>query len=89
MLLFLLVLAAVSTQQKGPEIKCPKGISYRVVSRTEILKPDGVRCGFNDLSAPNPAIFMSEDREYSEFKDCKLVRTWHKTVDVFDHCKEI
>jgi len=80
---------AQTTSSGQAQIGAPSdGTTYTVVTSTQVEKADAVRCGMNDASAPNMGIFRAELRQYTEYKDGKVVRTWRDTVDVFDHCYE-
>jgi hypothetical protein len=59
------------------------------MSSTQIVKPDGGNCGFNDATVPSPAIYRRELRHYSEYHSGRLVRTWDATVDVFIECQHV
>ena len=67
----------------GPTIGAANGVTYTVISSTEIIKPDGVLCGYNRFMMPNPGLFRREVRRYQEFDSGILKRTWTETVDVF------
>ena len=76
-------------QDDGPGIGAPPdGVTYIIVTSTQVFKADAVDCGFNDVGAANMGVFNSELREYTEYKDGAAVKTWRDTVDVFDHCYE-
>jgi hypothetical protein len=74
------------SQEKKGEIKAPDGVSYEVVSSSEITKAAGAECGFNKLAAPNPGIYLREVRNYKQYKDGKLIRTWQETKDKWVRC---
>jgi hypothetical protein len=66
----------------GPQ----NGISYTVLSTSRITKPDATNCGFNDIGLPNPASYSREVRQYSEYLNGTLTRSWQETVDTFSAC---
>lgn len=76
--------AAFSGSTIGPA----DGITYQVMSTTEIMKP-AFECGYNDFSIPNPGIFNSEVRQYYEHSAGMLLRTWPETKDTFLRCHPI
>lgn len=73
----------------GPSIGPEEGVSSRIMSSTQIVKPDGGRCGFNDAGVPAPAIYRRELRHYSEYHDGKLLRIWDATEDHFVECQHV
>jgi len=73
-------------QLNAQEMSQPDGISYTVLSVTEIMKPCPGLCGYNDLGVPIMGIYRRELREYSEYQKGKLIRKWQKKVDVFVKC---
>jgi hypothetical protein len=85
----ILLVTACLGQESGPAMGAPAdGATYTVVSSKEVTKADSADCGFNDVSAPKQGVFNEELREYTEFKDGKVVRTWRQTEDVFLRCYE-
>lgn len=85
-LVFMAVCAGQEQQdQTGPP---PDGTTYTVVTSREMSKADSTDCGFNDVSAPIQGVFRQKLREYTQYKDGKVVRTWRDTEEVFLHCYE-
>lgn len=79
----------VPDSSEGPKIGAPRdGITYRVESSTTTTRADAARCGYNDLSLPNTAIYRVEQRTYEEVKDGRVVRTWTETAESFERCYE-
>jgi hypothetical protein len=66
-----------------------EGISYEIISSSQITKPDAGRCGFNDLSIPNSATYTREVRQYTQYANGTVVRTWTETVDTFLACDNV
>lgn len=72
----------------GDTIGTPDGISYRIVSTRDEVRPTPA-CGYNDAMAPIAGSFKIETRFYEEFRDGSLVRSWTEDVETFDHCIDV
>ncbi|MGH9574981.1 MAG: hypothetical protein ACRD40_15800, partial [Candidatus Acidiferrales bacterium] len=85
----LVFMAVCAGQEQQDQIGTPPdGTTYTVVTSKEMNKADSTDCGFNDVSAPNQGVFRQELREYKQYKDGKVVRTWRDTEEVFLRCYE-
>jgi hypothetical protein len=78
---------AVSALAMKPALSAQKGISYSVVTSTEISKAALTECGHNDPGFANTGIYRHELREYRD-TSATPIRTWRDTVDVFVRCHE-
>jgi hypothetical protein len=70
----------------GPTIGPANGTQCTTISKTETSRADAVRCGFNDLSLPNIAVFEIEKRSCTEYKDGKAIRTFQDSQEKFLRC---
>ncbi len=57
------------------EIGAPDGIHYTVSSTREFTQPTAA-CGFNDIGVENAGVFTVETRNYEEWSNGTLVRSW-------------
>ncbi|BDC45375.1 hypothetical protein PTKU15_86720 [Paraburkholderia terrae] len=57
------------------DIGAPDGIHYTVSSTREIIQPTAA-CGFNDIGVANAGVFTVETRNYEEWRNGTLVRSW-------------
>jgi hypothetical protein len=64
------------------------GIGMKILESQEISEPDAVRCGCTEHGIPRSGVYTRELREYVEFRQGKLLRTWRETVDLFERCLE-
>lgn len=75
--------AYYSSQMAGIEgagIGAPDGIHYEVLYTSQITRP-AIECGINDIGLPNPGTFEVEHRQYTEWKDGEVIRTWQEEAD--------
>lgn len=63
----------------------PHHISFRVIATHRERRPAPEYCGYR-RDVPNFGIFIRETREYSEFADGLVIRTWVEPEFVFDRC---
>lgn len=63
----------------------PDGIFYEVVGTREETRLSPL-CGFNDFGLPNNGIYRIETRNYHEYRNGNLVRTWMEDEDTFVRC---
>lgn len=62
------------------------GTSCTVISKTETSRADSARCGFNDLSLPNIAIYEVERRQCTKYKDGKIENSYQDSNERFVRC---
>ena len=75
------------SDNSGDTIGPADGVSYQVVSSHEELQSTA-ECGFNDLGVPNNGIFMVETRDYTEYENGVLVKTWTEDVSTLSRCSD-
>jgi hypothetical protein len=72
---------------QGPTIGAPTdGEHLEEIGRYTVTKPDALRCGFNDLSLPNPAVYNRIKYRVRVYSAGVETRTYTKEEDKFDHC---
>ena len=69
-------------------IQPPDGIHYVVAGTRQEVRP-APECGFNDFGVANPGIFNVETRQYSEYQNGQLIRSWAEDVSVFAGCQNV
>jgi hypothetical protein len=77
-----------SNTNTGPTIGAANGTQCTTISKTEVSRGDAVRCGFNDLSIPNIAVFEQERLSCTEYNNGNVVRTFQDTKERFLRCHE-
>ena len=80
------VAALMPSEGSAQSIGAPQGVTYTVVSTSQVTRANAARCGYNDLSMPNMAVYTRELREYTQYSNGRVVRTWRETAEVFDRC---
>lgn len=75
----------LSSDEDGPVIGAPDGISYTVISRSQAVIPSAA-CGYNDLSIANNANYTIEERRYEQHNKGVLVASWNERVEIFNGC---
>lgn len=64
------------------------GTKCTVISKTETSKADAVRCGFNDIGAPNIAIYEVERRQCTKYNNGKIESSYQDTSERFVRCHQ-